>query len=57
VLGFAVTAGALALLAMIVGDATEQLGSRMGPGATGILLEGLALIGLYCLIAAAFWWG
>ena len=22
-----------------------------------IWLEGLALIGLYCLIAAAFWWG
>ena len=34
VLAFAVTAAALALLAMIVGDATEQLGSRLGPGAT-----------------------
>jgi Ca2+:H+ antiporter len=22
-----------------------------------IWLEGLALIGLYCIIAAAFWWG
>jgi len=41
VLSFAVTAVALALLAMIVGDATEQLGSRMGPGATGILQSGL----------------
>ena len=41
VLVFAVTAVALALLAMIVGDATEQLGSRMGPGATGILQSGL----------------
>ena len=41
VLAFAVTAGALALLAMIVGDATEQLGSRLGPGATGILQSGL----------------
>lgn len=41
VLGFTVTAGALALLAMIVGDATEQLGSRMGPGATGILQSAL----------------
>ncbi len=41
VFGFAVTAGALALLAMIVGDATEQLGSRMGPGATGILQSAL----------------
>jgi Ca2+:H+ antiporter len=41
VLSFAVTAAALALLAMIVGDATEQLGSRMGPGATGILQSAL----------------
>src|SRR5438270_2095653 len=38
---FAVAAAALALLAMIVGDATEQLGSRMGPGATGILQSAL----------------
>ena len=41
VLVFVVTAAALALLAMIVGDATEQLGSRLGPGATGILQSGL----------------
>ena len=41
VLGFTVTAVALALLAMIVGDATEQLGSRLGPSATGILQSGL----------------
>ena len=41
VLAFVITAGALALLAMIVGDATEQLGSRLGPGATGILQSGL----------------
>ena len=41
VLTFAVAAAALALLAMIVGDATEQLGSRLGPGATGILQSGL----------------
>jgi len=41
VLTFVVTATALALLAMIVGDATEQLGSRLGPGATGILQSGL----------------
>jgi Ca2+:H+ antiporter len=33
---------ALALLAMIVGDGTEQLGSRLGPGATGILQASLA---------------
>jgi Ca2+:H+ antiporter len=41
ILAFAITAGALALLAMIVGHATEQLGSRMGPGATGILQSAL----------------
>ncbi len=41
VVSFAVTAVALALLAMIVGDATEQLGSRLGPGATGVLQSGL----------------
>ena len=41
VLGFVITAAALALLAMMVGDATEQLGSRMGPGATGILQSAL----------------
>ena len=41
VLVFAVTAAALALLAVLVGDATEQLGSRMGPGATGVLQSGL----------------
>src|SRR5919107_562120 len=41
VIAFIVTAGALALLAMIVGDATEQLGKRMGPGATGILQSAL----------------
>ena len=41
VLAFIVTALALGLLAMIVGDATEQLGSRMGPGATGILQSAL----------------
>ena len=38
---FLAAAVALAFLAMIVGDATEQLGSRMGPGATGILQSGL----------------
>src|SRR3954465_5812483 len=41
VVAFVITAGALALLAMVVGDATEQLGSRMGPGATGILQSAL----------------
>ena len=41
IVAFAVTAAALALLAMVVGDATEQLGSRLGPGATGILQSSL----------------
>src|SRR3954471_4397629 len=41
ILSFVITAAALALLAMIVGDATEQLGSRMGPGPTGILQSAL----------------
>ena len=41
VIAFVVTAAALALLAMIVGDATAQLGSRLGPGATGILQSSL----------------
>ena len=41
VLSFVVTAAALALLAVMVGDATEQLGSRLGPGATGVLQSGL----------------
>ena len=41
VIAFVVTAAALGLLAVIVGDVTEQLGSRMGPGATGILQSSL----------------
>jgi Ca2+:H+ antiporter len=41
VLAFAVTAAALALLAVLVGDATEQLGRRLGPGSTGILQSAL----------------
>lgn len=41
VIAFIVTAAALALIAMIVGDATEQLGNRMGPGATGVLQSAL----------------
>lgn len=40
-LSFIVSACALALLAKIVGDATEQLGSRLGPAATGILQSAL----------------
>ncbi|MEO7444778.1 MAG: calcium/proton exchanger [Ferruginibacter sp.] len=41
VLNFVVSAAALAVVAMVVGDATEQLGNRMGPGATGILQSAL----------------
>ena len=41
VITFLVIAAALALLAMIVGDATEQLGGRFGPGATGVLQSAL----------------
>ncbi len=41
VLNFITAAAALSLLAMVVGHATEQLGSRMGPSATGILQSAL----------------
>lgn len=37
VLIFVVSAVALALLASIVSEATEQVGERLGPGATGVL--------------------
>jgi Ca2+:H+ antiporter len=37
VLVFVVSGAALALLAAMVGEATDQVGSRMGPGATGVL--------------------
>ncbi|MDQ6762256.1 MAG: sodium:proton exchanger, partial [Bacteroidota bacterium] len=40
-LSFAASAAALAMLAKIVGDATEQLGSRFGPGVTGVLQSAL----------------
>lgn len=38
---FVLCAVALVFVAMIVGHATEQLGSRMGPGATGVLQSAL----------------
>ncbi len=41
VLLFVFSAIALVLLAMNVGHATDQLGSRMGPGATGVLQSAL----------------
>jgi Ca2+:H+ antiporter len=37
VIAFTAAAAALSLLAAIVGSATEQLGHRLGPGATGML--------------------
>jgi len=37
VLIFIIAGVALATLAAVVGDATEQLGERLGPGATGVL--------------------
>lgn len=40
-LAFVVAAVALALLATVVGEATDQLGARMGPGATGVLQSAL----------------
>ena len=39
---FLISAIALAVLAMVVGQATEQLGHYMGPGATGILQASIA---------------
>lgn len=41
VLTFLVAAAALSLLATLVGDATEHLGSRMSAGATGVLQSAL----------------
>ena len=60
VLSFTVSAIALALLAIIVGDATEQLGSRLGPGATGVLQSGLGnlpelFIAIFALRAGLDW--
>ncbi|HJQ13291.1 MAG TPA: calcium/proton exchanger [Anaerolineales bacterium] len=39
---FLISVVALAILAMVVGQATEQLGNYMGPGATGILQASIA---------------
>ncbi|HET7456756.1 MAG TPA: calcium/proton exchanger [Gemmatimonadaceae bacterium] len=41
VVRFVAAAVALSLLATVVGHATDQLGSRMGPGATGVLQSAL----------------
>jgi Ca2+:H+ antiporter len=41
ILIFAISGGALALLAALVGLATDQLGTRLGSGATGVLQSAL----------------
>lgn len=56
VLTFLASAVALAALASLVGDGTDQLGERLGPGATGVLQSGLGnlpelFIGIFALRA------
>jgi Ca2+:H+ antiporter len=56
VITFIVSGGALALLAALVGMATEQMGSRLGPGATGVLQSTLGnlpelFVGIFALRA------
>ncbi len=56
ILSFIISACALASLAKIVGDATEQLGKRLGPAATGILQSALGnlpelFVGIFALRA------
>src|SRR5437764_7744777 len=56
VLIFVVAGAALALLAALVGQATEQLGSYMGSGATGVLQSALGnlpelFVGIFALRA------
>jgi Ca2+:H+ antiporter len=51
---FAVSAVALAFLATLVGAGTEQIGARMGPGATGVLQSALGnlpelFVGIFAL--------
>ena len=41
VLAFVISAGAVCLLASLVGRSVEQLGDRFGPGATGVLQSAL----------------
>jgi len=53
---FVISGVALALLAALVGEATDQLGSRMGAGATGVLQSALGnlpalLVGIFALRA------
>lgn len=53
---FVVSGVALSLLAALVGQATDQLGSRLGPGATGVLQSALGnlpelFVGIFALQA------
>src|SRR5205814_2323481 len=49
VLTFVVSGVALALLAALVGMGTEQLGSHLGPGATGVLQSSLGNLPELCV--------
>src|SRR5690242_12971931 len=56
VLVFVMSAAALALLAALVGEATDQVGARLGPGATGVLQSALGnlpelFVGIFALRA------
>lgn len=56
VVTFIVAGVALAMLAALVGDATEQLGTRLSPGATGVLQSALGnlpelFVGIFALRA------
>src|SRR5207237_7603007 len=53
---FVVAGGALALLAALVGQATDQIGARLGSGATGVLQSALGnlpelFVGIFALRA------
>src|SRR5260370_484074 len=56
VLTFVVSGVALAILAALVGQATDQLSTRLGPGATGVLQSALGnlpelFVGIFALRA------
>ncbi len=56
VLTFVVSGASLAVLAALVGQATEQVGSRLGPGATGVMQSAIGnlpelFVGIFALRA------
>src|SRR5260370_6322176 len=56
ILIFVISGGALALFAALVGQATDQLSTRLGPGATGVLQSALGnfpelFVGIFALRA------